>query len=258
MIARRLDPAILEKLERVTGNKQSSIRVAIAQMRGKYGNLPINAVAHLYALENGTSVLTKLTREEKASLPNVEIEKPVRLHRREKPKRKERLIQFVKYQTDDPFILAHTLEMNRAYTAKCYTSVFILCRKMLENLLADIIRRKYPQNRRENIELYFDLSQTRTRDFSDILANLRKKVLDFGPDKPLLERILNRCDLFKDDANNKAHSWYHTVRSRPELDDYQFQDIIDMIARLEANLARSGSTQAMPVPIPPRVAAPKA
>jgi hypothetical protein len=238
-MARRLDPKILEKLQKATGTKESTIRSAIARMRGKHGNLPINAVAHLYALQHDTSVFTKLNAEEKASLPNVEIDKPIRLRQAGNAKKKETLIQFVRYQTDDPFIKAHILEMNRAYTAKCYTSLFILCRKMLENLLAEVIKRKFPQNVKENIELYFDLSRTRTKDFSDILSNLRKKAIDFGTDKPLLERMLNRCDLFKDDANNKAHSWYHIVRSRPEIDNCHFQDIIDMISRLEMNLAVS-------------------
>ena len=100
-----------------------------------------------------------------------------------------------------------------------------------------MVKKKYPQNKKENIELYFDTGRGRTRDFSEILSNLRKHSTDFGPDKSLLERILSRADQFKDDANDKTHSWYHIVKSRKELDDTNFQDIIEMIVRLEKSIS---------------------
>jgi hypothetical protein len=110
-----------------------------------------------------------------------------------------------------------------------------LCRKLIENLLTDLIRTKYPQNNLQNVELYFDISRGRTRDFSEIIQNLKKRSTDFGPDKKLLERALLKSEEFKDDANDKAHSWFHILKSPRELDDKNIQDIVDMIGKLHAN-----------------------
>jgi hypothetical protein len=228
-----LSPEIIALLRTKTGKQEGTIRKDISLLRRKYGKLPINAVAQLYALQNRTSVLTKLNMTERESLPNIDIEKPARVVQKEPRRTKKKVLEFVLYETEDPFVKAHITATNQAYTYGCFTAAFILCRKILENLLTDIVRRKYPQNKKENIELYFDTARGRTRDFSEILANLRKRSVDFGPDKGLVERILNRADQFKDDANDKVHSWYHIVKSGNELDDTHFQDIIDMITRLE-------------------------
>ena len=228
-----LNPEILSLLHKKTGKAEGTIRKDISLLRRRYGKLSINAVAQIYALEHGTSVLTKLSKAEREGLPNVEVDKPVRVVRKEPRKMKKRIVEFVHYETDDTFVKAHVLEINRAYTVGCFTAAFILCRKILENFLTDIIRRKYSQNTKENVELYFDTGRKRTRDFSEIISNLRKRSGDFGPDRTLVERILNRAEQFKDDANDKAHSWYHIVKSRNELDDTHFQDIIDMIAKLD-------------------------
>jgi len=61
----------------------------------------------------------------------------------------------------------------RAYTYMCYTAVFVFCRKIMENLVADIPRAKFPPITREHKELYFDVSRGRIRDFKELLASLR-------------------------------------------------------------------------------------
>lgn len=232
----KLKPEIIFILVKKTGKKEGTIRKDISLLRRKYGSLPINSVAQIYALENNTSISAKLSKEEKNALPNLEIKKPIVVNQKNSKIKNKKIIEFIKYETADTFIKAHILETNKAYTFGCCTAAFILCRKIIENLLTDVIKKKYPQDKKENIELYFDTSKGRTKDFSEILSNLRRHSKDFGTDKNLLERILSRSDKFKDDANNKVHSWYHIVRSRKELDDVHFQDIIDMIITLENNM----------------------
>ena len=236
---RPLDPEIINRLKEKTGLSKTTIRKDISILRRNYGGLPINAVAQIYARTRRTSVLTKLTDEEKALLPNIDIDKPAKIPQKMRGfRRKKRIINFIKYDTDDPFIKSHIIETNKAYTFGCYTAAFILCRKIVENLLTDIVRHKYPPNKKENVELYYDTGRRRTKDFSEIISNLRARSNDFGPDRTLLERMLNRADQFKDDANNKTHSWYHIVRNKKELDDTQFEDIINMIIKIEENLSK--------------------
>ena len=229
---RPLNPEILKRLHKQSGLAESTIRKEIAILRQRYASLPINTVAQIFAVKRGFSVVQKLKREERAALPPLEISKPLRIESVKKRKSKC-IIEFVRYETSNTFIKGHVTETNKAYTSGCYTAAFILCRKIIENLLTDIIRRKYPSNKKQNVEIYFDTCRGRTRDFSEILKNLRDHSKDFGPDKVLLERIIQQSDQFRNDANNKIHSWYHLVRNKKELDDTNFQDIIDMIVLLE-------------------------
>jgi hypothetical protein len=99
-------------------------------------------------------------------------------------------------------------------------------------LLTDIIKRKYGYPKREAVELYFDTSRGRTRDFGEILTSLRNHVVDFVPEKALLERILNLSEKFREDASNRAHPWYHIVR-KADLDATSVQDILHMISKLD-------------------------
>jgi hypothetical protein len=230
---RPLDYEILNQLHRLTGLTEGTIRKEISILRRRYASLPINTVAQIFAVQRGFSVVRKLTSVERAALPNLEIGKPLRTKEVAKKQKSRRIIKFVKYETTNTFIKGHVTETNKAYTSGCYTAAFILCRKIIENLLTDIIRRKYPSNKKENVEIYFDTRRGRTRDFSEILKNLRQHSKDFGPDEVLLERIIQQSDRFRDDANNKTHSWYHLVRNKKELDDTNIQDIIDMIVLLE-------------------------
>ena len=179
---RPLDPEILNRLHKLTTLTEGTIRKEISILRQKYASLPINTVAQIFAVQRGFSVVQKLNKDEKAALPNLEISKPLRIEKIKKQKSKH-IIEFVKYETTNRFIKDHVTETNKAYTSGCYTAAFILCRKIIENLLTDIIRRKYPSNKKQNVEIYFDTCRGRTRDFSEILRNLRKRSKDFGPDR---------------------------------------------------------------------------
>jgi len=86
------------------------------------------------------------------------------------------------------------------------------------------------------LEIYYDVDQRRTKDFSVILKNFNKKSFSFAPDDTLVKRIVTLCKEFKDDANDKTHSWYHLVSKKKELDDKNPQYILDLIEQLGKNL----------------------
>lgn len=235
-----LDPAILSYLMKKTDKKEQTVRNGLAKLHNHYSSLTMNQIAQIYALEHGLSVRSKLSPEEKKSLPHLEIQKPLTIVRKSRNNnRKQQVKQFISYETTDQFIKAHIDEVNKCYTCGAYTAAFILCRKIIENLLTDIIRKKFAQNTPANIELYFDISRRRTRDFSEILKNLRARTSDFGVEKSLLDRILNKSNIFKDDANDKAHSWYHVVKRAKELEDAEVQTILDLITTLEKKMQLS-------------------
>jgi hypothetical protein len=144
-----------------------------------------------------------------------------------------RIIELVKYDTADHFIKGHIDELNRAYTFKCYTSVFILARKIVENLIIDILKKKFPEKVKANKELYFDINQKRLKDFEEILKNLRSKKNDFGSENKAVERLCDLAAKLKENANNKTHSWYHLVEKKKEVDDLNLNTVFELIKKLE-------------------------
>ncbi|HWR72483.1 MAG TPA: hypothetical protein VN604_04900, partial [Nitrospirota bacterium] len=110
------------------------------------------------------------------------------------------------------------------------TSVFVLIRKVFENLIVGILKAKYPSNR----DLFFDVLKGRNHDFSVVLDNLFKKRNDFGPDKKeAIERLHQKLKPFKNDANDKVHSLYHIVESSNEIDDWNIESIMALISRIQ-------------------------
>ena len=236
MTNNRLNPKILKHISEKSGLKESTVRKNISILRRDFPSCTLNAVAQLYAKTLGFSLMHKLGPEDKASLPhNIAI--PARLPiANKKINRKEVITEIIKYKTNDYFILGHINELNRAYTKKCFTSVLILARKIIENLIREILSDKYPSTSKENKKLYFDISQNRFKDFSVILKNLYNKRDDFGIEKSkIIERLYQKAIKFKDDSNDKVHSWYHLVENKSEVDNLNLQYMIELIKKLENN-----------------------
>lgn len=127
-------------------------------------------------------------------------------------------------------------EINKAYTNGCYTATFILCRKVLENLIIHhILKKKYPDRSRQHREKYLDFSKNRYLDFEKILTNVRNSSDDFLPEKDLAERICDFAEGFKEKANDMTHSLYH-IATKKEIDEKDFQQILDLVATLEKSL----------------------
>ena len=108
---------------------------------------------------------------------------------------------------------------------------------MLENLIVHhILRKKYSKRTKQHREQYFDFSKRRFLDFNRLLANLRASSNDFIPEQQLVERICQLAEGFKETANEMTHSLYHIAKKR-EIDNKDFQELLDLITRLERSSA---------------------
>jgi len=234
----KLNPDIVSTLSKKIGKQKSTVQKDIYSLRKSYPTCTINAVAQIYAQTYGSTVYRKLDKNDKQSLPNIQIEKQAITIKKKssKPINKNKLVIFINYKTSDPLRKGHINEINRAYTYKCYTCVFILVRKIIENMLVDILRRKFPPSTKENKELYFDTNQNRFKDFSIILKNFKDKSYEFGLEKKLVERIADISKKLKDEGNDKAHSWFHLVTGKHEIEVLNPQFLIDLISSLEKNI----------------------
>ncbi|MFA4834145.1 MAG: hypothetical protein WC619_04870 [Patescibacteria group bacterium] len=227
----KLKPEILDYLSKRLGLASNSVQQYISHTRTKYPSLTINAAAQIFALQKGVTVLRMLNSDDRETLPNIDSEKE-KISVKSKKSKKDRIVNFFKYNTEEYFKRGHIDEVNRAYTKRCYTSAFILCRKIIENLIIDILKKKFPRNG----ELYWDDGRKRYLDFGKILENLYKKRTSFGADIKVIERLNQKTKPFKEDANDKAHSWFHLVKNKKEIDDIEIDTIVELIKVLEKNV----------------------
>lgn len=232
-----LDPRIFEWLkERLKGRiSETTIRPAISKIARK-NSLTLNLAAGLFAQNHGETLPRRfLKSESKERIVEIRTETRGRLPS-SRPRKERTIIQFAKYETTDRFLKAHLDEINKTYTFGCYTATFILCRKVLENLIIHhILKKKYPTKSQLHRQKYYDIPKGRFLDFGILLLNLRHSSPDFNSEKPLVERICNLSDGFKETANDMAHSRYHIARKR-ELDEKGYQQILDLIAELEKSI----------------------
>jgi len=231
-----LDPRILEKLIKITEGEmtEQSIRTTLSNIRREHASLTLNAAAQVFARKRNRSVARWLKPEDRQTLKTIKLEKVKILTTRTRQRKK--IIKIATYDTNDKLLKAHLNEINKAYTCGCYTATFVLCRKVLENLLVyHILRKKYPLNTRQHRSKYFDFNRNRNLDFNKLLVNIRDSANDFLPDNNLVERICQLADGFKETANEMTHSSYHIARKK-EIDDKDFQGILNLIRKLEEHL----------------------
>ena len=231
----KLKPEILTCLSKKLGLSKNSVRQYISRERTNHPKATLNAAAQLFALSNKTTVLRMLDKEDRATLPsNIEMAKEKVILKNKKRGTKEKKMQtLIAYETTEHFKKGHIEELNKAYTFGCNTSVFILARKIVENLIIDILKKKYPEKVKINKELYFDTAQGRLKDFEVILKNFKGKKDDFGSENKAVERLCDLAKALKNDANNKTHSWYHLVENKKEIENLNLKAIIEIIKKLE-------------------------
>src|SRR5947199_6041539 len=160
---KRLDPRIVTALADKLDKEPSTIMKDVYLLAKSFPGCTKNAVAQIYAMQNHKTVFRLLDKDDRNSMPNISVEKSqVRVpEAQKKTRKKERIIEFLRLKSYESFKRDHVEEINRAYTYKCYTACFVLCRKVVENLVLDVMELRFPRNEGDNLSLYFDTSQRR-------------------------------------------------------------------------------------------------
>jgi len=231
-----LDPKTLNWLNKRLKGKVSehTIRSAISRIARKNPSLTLNAAAEVFAQKHKESVRRFLSPEDRDTLGTLKTKEISITPSR--PRSRRKIIEIAKYDTTDKLLKAHLEEINKTYTCGCYTATFILCRKVLENLIIHhVLKKKYPAKSQRHRQKYFDFDRSRYLDFAVLLSNLRDSATDFISEKELVERICDLAGGFKETANDMTHSLYHIARKR-EIDEKGFQQILDLIAALEISI----------------------
>jgi hypothetical protein len=210
---------------------KGSLSVRISEIKNDYPQLTPAAAAQILSKRKGKSIMRLLDDDDKKALASVGPmpASPVRMIVRNngKQSRRKPLTPILAFSASDPFIKRHIDEINGTYHASCCTATFILCRKVMENLMVQILRTKFPSAKERM--LYEDSVSRRSLDFSVVLDNLYKNRTQFSvTTSKAIERIKQRATPFKNDANDKAHSLFH-IASRREIEQTNVQEIFDLI-----------------------------
>lgn len=225
-----LKKEIREHLLKTLGMTKGSIAARISQIKFEHPQLTSAAAAQVLAKNKNKSIMRFLDDEDKKTLATVNnvSAAPVVIRtgagkggKRSAPK------PILVFPSLDRFIERHIAEINGTYHANCCTATFILCRKVMENLIVQILKKKFPAAK--DRALYEDATSRRSLDFSVVLDNFYKSRTKFSVSgASAIERIKQKATPFKNDANDKAHSLFH-IASRKEIEDANVQEIFDLI-----------------------------
>jgi hypothetical protein len=100
--------------------------------------------------------------------------------------------------------------INKAYGAEVFGAVPILVRKLLENLLVDILRLYYGMR---DITIFFDKGHGRFHDFGTLIDNTETRLHDFNWCNDLMNKeLLEQLNKYRERGNASAHSMIVAVR----------------------------------------------
>lgn len=126
-------------------------------------------------------------------------------------------------------------DINQCYSIGVNDATLVLTRKLLENLLIDIIRKQYGK---QKIHLYYLPDNRRFQNFSTLIDNFEDKLDDFQHLSGSLDNdFVDELDAFRQNANAEAHS-IETNITETEMEEYQEQarHVAQVLFRVRQNL----------------------
>jgi hypothetical protein len=94
--------------------------------------------------------------------------------------------------------------INRAYAYELYVVVCLLARKMLENLLIDILRKRFGM---EKLDLFYDTKYHGFREFKTLINNFENNLGEFQKIVPTLDsKFVKMLHSLREQGNSAAHT----------------------------------------------------
>jgi len=132
----------------------------------------------------------------------------------------------------DKFYSSLIQDFNEIYRNGIFWLLPFILRKIIENYLIDILRKKYQM---KNIDLFYKRTQGRFEDFSQLLSNFEAKLEDFKPySAEINKNFINKLDFFREKGNSSAHNIEVFVKKK-NFDDKR-EEINHIINLLESLL----------------------
>ncbi len=131
----------------------------------------------------------------------------------------------------DDFYMELQDQINLAFAYEILPAVQILSRKLVENLLVDILRKKYGT---QNIDLYYDANRGRFHGFERLLKNLDERIEDFiGISSEFNKSFLKKVNKYREHGNSSAHTIELNLdKNRLENEAKDLEYAIKMLVRV--------------------------
>lgn len=131
---------------------------------------------------------------------------------------------------EDPLYNELVDEINKSVTFDLPNAAYVLSRKLVENLIIDVLRKKF-SNSKEGVNLYYDTARRRFKDFSILINNLNDNKSQYLSEEKKIETIVALSERFKKNANSSAHSIFSLAKIE-ELDRYKVPDLVKSLQSL--------------------------
>lgn len=121
-------------------------------------------------------------------------------------KKLQKLINIHTYPSD--FYRKLQKDINLAYTYEIYSAVLILLRKLIENLVIGILRKKYGSKTKENVNLYFNTDRKQFKPLNTLIKNLDSKIKekDFDVFPQINNDLIKELNKYREVGNSSAHT----------------------------------------------------
>jgi len=120
-------------------------------------------------------------------------------------------------------------EINNAFNRSLPNATLMLTRKLVENLLYNVLERKFPARP----PIWYDIKRARANDFGLLVDNLKGNRNKFAPDEQeLVDKLLSLIKPFKREANSKAHKVIQYLDSVDDLKSLKVQEIVELEIKL--------------------------
>lgn len=124
--------------------------------------------------------------------------------------------------------------INHAFSSELYVAVCLMTRKMLENLLVDILRKKFGM---ANLDLFYDPKYHGFKEFKTLIINFESKLDGFQQITPSLDsEFIKLLHSFREQGNGAAHTLEVRVTKKELLDNKTaLEFVIKTLVRLFNN-----------------------
>jgi hypothetical protein len=107
-------------------------------------------------------------------------------------------------KTTDDFYDDLIKNINKCYRIGVYDGTFVLTRKLLENLIIDLLRREYPKS---YLRVYYIPEYGRFRNFSELIEIFEYRLKDYQSySNGMNGELISDINRFRETANSNAHS----------------------------------------------------
>lgn len=156
--------------------------------------------------------------------------------KRKSPKKSEitESEELLPFANSYPWVFYRPLEkeINACYSANLLNSCLVLSRKMIENLIYNLLGCKF----HKDAALRWNTTKNRPQDFSVLIDNLENNKSDFNPeDKNYINKFMKLCKPFRRYANSKAHNIMEYVEDRKEISKMKIPEMVQIMLQLIEN-----------------------